>query len=290
MSETHGRYVSSLIKSERGQAMMLVLLLLLVGGLFIAPLFGFLTTGIRAGQSNERLMERLYAADAGAENGLWKIRTNADLPAYGNPKPPYSIVNMNSRQVSVQIDYIWLLDGLEDPKNGEQPHEELVAMGRVVDNVTGLYEVQATYNGSIGNVRVDRVGVWLPAGFSYVPGSASGNLVANPGNPIQKFVAGGTGLIWNFDPESFFQAGRVTTKSLFFHYTPAGLETEDNFAWIRTIRDDIYLAWNGNVNRYRIQATATDIDTPDRQAEIRSSVLRNSAGKVRIGTWEITVR
>ncbi len=288
MSETHEKHVGSLIQSERGQVMMLVLLLLLVGGLFITPLFSLMTTGIRAGKSNERLMGRLYAADAGAENGLWKIRTNIDLPTYGNPKPSYSIADVNGKQVSVQIEYIWLLAGLEDPKNGEQPHAELVALGRVADNTTGLYEVQATYNVP-GNVTVERVGVWLPNGFSYVPNSAilnTDNVTSNPGNPTQKFIAGGTALIWDVDLHLRFNV----TSSLFFNYLPVGQEPENNFAWVRTTRNDVYLAWNGNISRYRITAIANDITAPGRQTEIKSSVLRNSAGTLRIGTWGITVR
>jgi hypothetical protein len=35
------------------------------------------------------------------------------------------------------------------------------------------YRVDITYDGSMGNLKIDKVGAWLPTGFSYVPGSSN---------------------------------------------------------------------------------------------------------------------
>ena len=65
--------LNKLIKNEKGQAMPIVMILLLIGGLIIAPLLGFMSTGVLAGQVYEEKMDGLYAADAGIENAIWKL-------------------------------------------------------------------------------------------------------------------------------------------------------------------------------------------------------------------------
>ena len=45
----------------------LVLILLVVGGLILAPLLGFMSTGLTAGQVYEKKTAELYGADAGVE-------------------------------------------------------------------------------------------------------------------------------------------------------------------------------------------------------------------------------
>lgn len=75
------RTANKLVRDEKGQAMILVVLLLLVGALIITPLLGFMGTGLMAGQINETKMAEFYAADAGVENGLWElIIANLDVP------------------------------------------------------------------------------------------------------------------------------------------------------------------------------------------------------------------
>ena len=98
------RIANKLIRDEQGQAMILVILLLLVGALIITPLLGFMGTGLMAGQTNETKMAEFYAADAGVENALWKLENDppslADYP-YSMPMP-----NVNSESVTVTIDDI----------------------------------------------------------------------------------------------------------------------------------------------------------------------------------------
>ena len=71
-------------EKESGQALILVVILMLSGGLIIGPLLGYMSTGLIVGQTHERLMERLYAADSGVEDALHKMVTgNALLPESG---------------------------------------------------------------------------------------------------------------------------------------------------------------------------------------------------------------
>ena len=56
---------------EKGQALIMVLILMLVGGLIIAPLLSYVGTGLKVGKDvHEERMDELYAADAGVEDAL----------------------------------------------------------------------------------------------------------------------------------------------------------------------------------------------------------------------------
>jgi len=90
---------------------MLTLVLLLVGGLIIAPLLGFMGTGLIAGQVHEKRMDELYAADAGVEYAIWKIvRNGPELPHDACRDMPwslnYTIPDVNERRVGGSIDYL----------------------------------------------------------------------------------------------------------------------------------------------------------------------------------------
>jgi len=93
--------VKKAMRDEKGAALVLTLVLLLVGGLVIAPLLGFMGTGLIAGQVHERRMDELYAADGGVEDAIWMIQ-NAPPSSY-----PYSYpdsLTINGKSVHVEID------------------------------------------------------------------------------------------------------------------------------------------------------------------------------------------
>jgi hypothetical protein len=89
------------IRDQRGMAMLtLVLLLLVLGGLILAPLLGLMSTGLIAGQVYEKKTYEYYAADAGVEDAIWRIEN--DPPAsypYDYPEP----LTVNGRSVDVAI-------------------------------------------------------------------------------------------------------------------------------------------------------------------------------------------
>jgi len=105
-----------LASDEQGRVMMLALVLLVVGGLMLAPLLGLMSTGLTAGQVYENSTDGLYAADAGVEDALWKIEYQvAELPGpgCGGDPPNYWSYNMtddvntiNGRNVEVTITYV----------------------------------------------------------------------------------------------------------------------------------------------------------------------------------------
>jgi cytoskeletal protein CcmA (bactofilin family) len=69
------RMWNKLRRGEKGQALIIALILMLVGGLIIAPVLAYVGSGLWTGKVvYEERMGELYAADAGVEDGLWYLQ------------------------------------------------------------------------------------------------------------------------------------------------------------------------------------------------------------------------
>lgn len=92
--------MKTVTKGQDGNVLILVLVLLVVGGLILAPLLGLMGTGVLAGEVYENKTDELYAADAGVEDAIWKIKDNElDCYPYQYPEP----LVVNNKNVSVTI-------------------------------------------------------------------------------------------------------------------------------------------------------------------------------------------
>jgi len=88
------RKLKELGRDEKGQALILVVILMLLGSLIIAPLLGFMSTGLIVGQVYEVKMKGLYAANAGIEDAMWKLLNGYYLP-------PHNLTDVNGMNVTV---------------------------------------------------------------------------------------------------------------------------------------------------------------------------------------------
>ena len=101
--------VKRFIRDEKGQMMILALILLLVGGLMITPLLAYMSTGLIAGEVYGRRTAELYAADAGMEDGLWQLEQIApDIPTTPEQPPLTYTLNstVNNKTVEVTVDML----------------------------------------------------------------------------------------------------------------------------------------------------------------------------------------
>ena len=87
------KIINKLMREEKGQALIVVLILLLVGGLITAPLLSYMSTGLIVGQVYEEKMDGLYAADAGIENAVWKLLSGES--------PSCNLTDVNGMEVTV---------------------------------------------------------------------------------------------------------------------------------------------------------------------------------------------
>ena len=94
------------IRDEKGAALVLVLVLLLVSGLIIGPLLSYMGTGLNTGEIYEIRTDELYAADAGIEDAIWKIQHGeAPVCAASRSWTYPSPITVNGKTVQVTIEY-----------------------------------------------------------------------------------------------------------------------------------------------------------------------------------------
>jgi hypothetical protein len=273
------RKARRVLRGESGfSTLIVVLVILALGAIIITPLLVFVITGQRAGTTHNEVTDRLYAADTGIQDGMWRVQ-NDELPSWMlgtwggsvyDQSYVYSLPNqVNDKNVSVTLRGVWLLDGLESMKNGREPHAELVTVGNVMRS--GEYKIVIMDTGIVGNYKLERIGVWLPAGFTYTPGSS--NLEKLPTTdpaylvPTVSDWKNGHTIIWDYDASAKktvlytdLPAETATRRVITFKYTPGG-SMDNAFSWCRTNRNDIYLSWSGDLKQFQIESTATNPDT-----------------------------
>lgn len=99
-----------IIKEQKGQVLPIVLILLVIGGLLIAPALYYASTSLKAHQVTETNTLELYSADSGIEETLYWLTTGRttegpwdgwdDAAGYGERDTYY----LNGRSVDVTID------------------------------------------------------------------------------------------------------------------------------------------------------------------------------------------
>jgi len=275
------RRLTKVLKSEKGQALVVVLILMVLGGLLIIPCLNYTATSLNTGQIHKETMALIYAADAGVGDALWGIK-NETVPIGPfdyETEFTYSLPEeINDKAVEVTIQQIWPLSGLETDVNGTTSSYHLMITGGIVDEEEGEYKVQMSYDGASGDLLIDRVGVWLPPGFDYVTGSSSGITTDDPTNILDWH--GGKALEWDFLPAVNFldlpvppppeppPGGGFTPaeeypswRTLTFNVSPIGELAKGTYTWVRTTDVTLYLSWDTNYSNYKINSTATDVAT-----------------------------
>lgn len=278
------RILSSLIRNQSGQgALVMVLILLVLGTLIIGVLLAFMGTGLKAGQAHEERTLELYAADAGIESALWKIKHDQV------PSDPYQLV-VNAKGVEVvittQTGEEWLAELL-----GENIHHGPHADWMVISGLPapGVFTIEITYTGSAQNKKIDGLGAWLKGDYDYVEGSAHGITDDYPQYSFEfKPHATGTAFIWEWKSADRPVFTQGDTKYHTFEFEPADTP-EMSLAWVLAGSNDIWLSWQGEFMTGEITATATDSAT-GKWTKVVANVVREGSGvpyDVSIFSWEI---
>jgi Tfp pilus assembly protein PilX len=143
--------VKRLIRNEKGQAMILAVILLLVGGLVVSSLLSYMGTGLTTGTVYEAKTAELYAADAGVEDAVWKIQ-NEEVALCPNQSTNYTIDDINGRSVAVTITYVtnatgnktitltYHIESIATGDSGETKIEAYVDATLVTANYSGIMD------------------------------------------------------------------------------------------------------------------------------------------------------
>jgi len=94
--------MKGILRDEKGNVLIMVLILLVVGGLILTPLLGLMSTGLLAGKVYERKMDDYYAADAGVEDAISRIQDNNLTFVANNSSEPWHLT-VNDRSVDVVV-------------------------------------------------------------------------------------------------------------------------------------------------------------------------------------------
>ena len=96
---------NKLVRGEKGQAFILVLIFLLLGSLIITPLLSYMSTGLKTSHVYEEGNFELYAADAGVEDALWSIKNDVSGLPHSHTDPAYvgNISSINGKSVNYTI-------------------------------------------------------------------------------------------------------------------------------------------------------------------------------------------
>jgi hypothetical protein len=113
-----------LARGQKGQALLLAIILLLVAGLIAAPLLAHMGTGILTGEVYQTRTAELYAADAGVEDAVWKIQHQDQVPevaglskchdswSYNISGADGGVAEVNDKHVEITITVATLLNNL----------------------------------------------------------------------------------------------------------------------------------------------------------------------------------
>ncbi len=286
------REARRVFRGERGfSTLVIVLVILAVGSIIITPLLVFVVTGQRAGQAHDRTTHRFYAADAGIQDGKWKV-SSGDLPdwlkedwdesVYSHAMDSETLFDLpdqvNSCDVTVEVRPMWLLEGLETPSTDQQRTHDPVL--EIVSNIVGGGELQIVIICTTpGVISLDRIGVWIPKPFTYV--EASSNLGAL--NPVvtQSDWRNGQIITFDFGSAVLFSSlpgGTGTRRVITFDYTPTDGAMDTSWSWCRTNGTDPKLAWSDDIKLYQVESTATDPDTGLSTTVVAHTMTNESMG------------
>ncbi len=95
-------------RDEKGQSLILVMLLLMLGVMIITPLLGFMGAGFKTGTMYQKRTDELYAADAGVREAILNLKQGTQVPTGNNTSTNLTLlselsggVNNKGRTVTV---------------------------------------------------------------------------------------------------------------------------------------------------------------------------------------------
>ena len=281
------RHLKQLVSSEKGQALPIVLALLVIGGLTIIPSLGYVTTNLKSSRMLVEGVRGVYAADAGIEDALWSLSN-------GIPPSAQLSDNVNQMEVAIQTenkgDYTLYLAQLIEPA-GHSHYLDI--FGEMVwDGGANAYNytITITWQADPGSppIKLAEVGARIPIGYSYQSGSAA-NFTENlsTDEPDETLDAQGAYLLnWVLGSPRPAVSENVTVKTQTFYITGEGSQ-EGHYAWVVAAEGDIGAVGEISGTFYRITATATHPGNGETTARIVADVMIEEEGRIYIISWQI---
>ncbi len=291
MTKMIKKLLRKLIRTEIGQSLPMVLILMAVGGLIVAPLLSYTSSGLKVGKAYEKMADEFYAADAGIEDGLWQIKYNNLDELFTNYErynysaeyvyPVSYPVEVNGLDVDVTIENVWIPKDISAPTSAAA--EALIGAGKLI--IAGgvsaelTQQVKIYYYKEAGDpdLYVNKIGIWMPPGISYnTEGECTleTHLDDELGVTYTRQITphqGGEAVVWTLtEPVLFTDLPGVSivdtpmTSTFTFLFTLDDPESErvpEALSWITTSGvSDIPYTWDADVRVFHITSQAGGAD------------------------------
>lgn len=277
------KLLKQLISSQKGQALPIILALLVLGGLMIAPSLNYMATTLNHGRIIDKGINGIYAADAGVENALWCLTDNVS--------PPTQLAEtINQMEVAIQTEYkeVYTVYFGELVQAGSHSQHLSVSGEIEPDGEAYKYTITVTREGGSTVIHLTEVGAKLPVDYSYQPDSAAGfanNLSTAEPDKVQD-ASGAWMLNWEFDSPYPSVSVSEPVKTQTFYITGEGSQ-DGHYTWVVANRSDIGEVGEIKGKLYIITATATQLQDGGITAKIVADVLMD--GEVaHIVSWQIS--
>jgi hypothetical protein len=288
---------------EGGQALIIVLVLLLLGSLTLPPILSHIGTALKSRQVYQPKVNEQYAADAGIEEGIWRIKYDC----LGSDYSPYDFEtgwtyetgSVNNLAAGETIQNVWIpsnvtLDelGLSAAEAQSIIESEKLVVSGTAGTIPGApYRIKIDFTPATGdNLTIKSLGVWLPHGFSYVMGSSTMEQVS----PFEEYYSvptvsphcGGQAIVWSFSPSPYYPnftsfpgvdlEASPMSANVSFGYTAAKAgDMPVAVTWVTTQMisgaDDVPISWDTDTRVYKITSSAgnTEIQAFTSKRELR---------------------
>lgn len=242
--------LSCIIKNETGQALPIVLAMMVLGGLTLVPTLNFASTNIEAGKLAETKAKAIYAAEAGAADAMWRIK-------YANPGTfPYSyqLTDVNGLSANVTINAVTVIAGQEIGPTGV--HGGWLHIDKGVTYSAGVYNYTLSFtNNGEGNMRIDEMLIDFPSLPEYITGSTTGLVTT-----VDPLVVGaadvGITLYWNLQPDYYIINKGDTATHIFQLSGPPDVQGIEGHAVVKATREDVGTVWDADSRPYSITSQA----------------------------------
>ncbi len=279
------KFLKKIVRSEKGQALPVVLILIALGELMVVPTLNFTATGLNSSRNIEERTKGLYAAEAGVEYALWCLE-NAILLPQQLPEP------INQMSVSIQVEErgTYTVYFSELMQAGSHSNYLSIDTEIVWEEQAQAYKYTITVTRQpdcpVSIIHLKEVGARLPRWYSYESGSAAcfpENLsMANPAETQD--VNGYSLLSWSFNLPYPSVSESYPVKRQVFYTTGQGSH-EDSYAWVVANREDIGAVGEIAGSLYIITATASRPESGEITGKIVADVVLTPA--IYIASWQI---
>src|SRR4030042_7149575 len=175
MNKRRRSFFHRLSSGESGQALILILVFFLLGSLTIIPTLAHMSTALKSGVIYENKTKEFFTADAGIENGLWRIKYDFMGPDYD----PYDFDTvwiyetdpLNEQTAEVTVQNVWLPSNVTLDSLGLTPAAATAIIEAEKVVITGTsgavpgqpYHIKMDFTPAESDtLTISSIGIWLP--------------------------------------------------------------------------------------------------------------------------------